>query len=316
MASYDVFDAFNDCLDRLNTGQSLDDCLRAHPQHADRLRPLLETAILVRRAQPAVPPGAKMRVRQQVLGAAPRSSPLLLNFTPPGLALAVASVLVVGFVVAMLLLASRDRDPALRVEPVPTDTPTATVTLTPSPTVTVTPSATITPTVTPTASPTATPTPSPTPTATSSPSPTPSPAAACTFAVTPASINLRSGPGTGYSIVGYGYAGETFTVTARHTGGEWLQIRLAERDAWVAASLGALSGDCATLPSSALPLRVAPDPGGDESGGSGSGDQPGDSGGSGSGDQPGDSSGSGSGDAGDDDPPETGDDPPETGEDG
>jgi len=304
MASYDVFDAFNDCIDRLNTGQSLDDCLRAHPQHADRLRPLLETAIVVRRAQPAVPPGAKLRVRQQVMGAAPHSSPLRLNFTPPGLALAVASVLVVGFVAAMLLLASRDRDPALRTEPLPTDTPTATVTLTPWPTVTVTPSATITPTATPTttptASPTATPTPSPTPTATFSPSPTLSPAAACTLTVTPTSVNLRSGPGTGYSVVGYGYAGETFAVTARHTSGEWLQVRLVDRDAWVAASLGALSGDCAALPGSTLPLRAAPDSGGDESGGSGSGDQPGDSSGSGSGDEGGD----------------TGDDPPETGEDG
>lgn len=296
MASYDVdvFDAFNDCIDRLNTGQSLDDCLRAHPQHADRLLPLLETAILVQRARPAVPPGAKMRVRQQVMQAAPRRS-LRLNFTPPGLALAAASVLVVGFVLA-LLLANRDTGPSLRTEPLPTGTHTPTVTLTQPPTATAAPSATASPTTTRTV--TATPTPSPTPTATSSPSPTATPlltsslAAACTLTITPASVNLRSGPGTGYSIVDYGYAGETLTVTARHTSELWLQVKQDERDAWVAASLGTLAGDCATLSISTLPLRAAPDSGGDDGSG---GDQPGDSGGDGDG---------GDDDEGDDDPPE------------
>ncbi len=277
MASYDVFDAFNDCIDRLNAGQSLDDCLRAHPQHADRLLPLLETAILVQRAQPAVPPGAKLRVRQQVMGAAPRRA-MRVRFARPGLVLAAASVLVVGFVVAMLLLISRGTGPSLRTEPLPTGTHTPTVTLTQPPTATATPSATPSPSVSPTATRTGTttPTPSRTPTATSSPSPTatssptPSPRATCTLTITPASVNLRSGPGTGYSIVGYGFAGDVFTVTARHTSELWLQIRRDQGEAWVAASVATLAGDCTTLPVLDTALRdgsgggapVTPVPGG------------------------------------------------------
>ena len=261
MASYDVFDAFNDCIDRLNAGQSLDDCLRAHPQHADRLRPLLETAILVQRARPAVLPGAKMRVREQVMQAAPRRS-LRLNFTPPGLALVAASVLVVGFV--LLLLANRGTGPSLRTEPLPTGTHTATATLTPPPTVTATPSATASPTAIHTV--TATPTPAATfsPSPTTTPSLTPPQAAAGTLTITSASVNLRIGPATGYDIVSYGYAGETLTVTARHTSELWLQVKLDERDAWVASSLGTLAGDCTTLSVSTLPLHAAPDSGGDD----------------------------------------------------
>lgn len=277
MASYDVFDAFNDCIDRLNTGQSLDDCLRAHPQHADRLLPLLETAILVQRAQPAVPPGAKMRVRQQVMGSAPRRA-MRVRFARPGLVLTAASVLVVGFVVAMFLLTSRGTGPLLRTEPLPTGTHTPTVTLTQSPTATATPSTMASPSASPTATRTgtATPTPSRTPTATSppsptaTPSPTPSPRATCTLTITPASVNLRSGPGTGYSIVGYGFAGDVFTVTARHTSGLWFQIERDRGQAWVAASVATLAGDCTALPVLDTALRdgsgggapITPVPGG------------------------------------------------------
>lgn len=312
MASFDVFDAFNDCIDRLNAGQSLDDCLRAYPQHADRLRPLLETAILVRRARPAVPPGAQARVRQQVMQAAPRRS-LRLSFTSPGLALAAASVLVVAFVLA-LLLANRDTGPSLRIEPLPTGTPTPTVTLTPPPSATASPSAIPSATISPTATRTvtATPTPSPTPTATSSPSPTatPSPtlslASGCTLTIAPASVNLRSGPGIGYSIVGYGFAGETFAVTAGHTSELWFQIQRDQGEAWVAASVATLAGDCSTLPISTLTLRATPDSGDDDGVGD---DQPGDSGDDDGGeDQPGDSGDDAGDDDGDDDDDDDGDD--------
>ena len=279
MASYDLFDAFNDCIDRLNGGQSLEDCLRAHPQHADRLRPLLETAILVQRARPAIPVGAQARVRQRVLRAAP-SSPARFRFAPSGLALAAASVLVIGFVVAMFLMSRRTPAPAL--PPQASATPSATVSQTPTDTATATPSATPTtpaPTNTPTNTATATSsvTPSQTPTATSSPtntataSPTAASVRACTFTVVPASINLRSGPGTAYTIVGYGFAGDIFTVTARHTSGLWFQITREQGQAWVAASVGTLGGDCATLPVLDVPLRegtgggttVTPTPAGD-----------------------------------------------------
>ncbi len=51
MAERNLLDAFDDCIDRLAAGQSIDDCLRAYPQYAARLQPMLETGALVRRAQ-------------------------------------------------------------------------------------------------------------------------------------------------------------------------------------------------------------------------------------------------------------------------
>jgi hypothetical protein len=279
MASYDLFDAFNDCVDRLNAGQSLEDCLRAHPQHAERLRPLLETALLVQRARPAIPPGAQARVRAQVLRAAPPSA-TRFRFVPSGLALAAASVLVIAFVLAMVLMNRRAPGPSLRPELTMSPSATASPTLadtatvapsatptTPAPTATVTASATATATITATATVTTSPSPTPTHTA---PTVTTAPARACTFTVVPTSINLRSGPGTGYAIVGYGFSSEVFTVIARHTSGLWFQIARTQGEAWVAASVGMLGGDCATLPMLDTPLRegagavatVTPVPGG------------------------------------------------------
>ncbi len=69
MADKDWLDALNNCLERLNAGQSVTDCLREYPQHADRLRDLLITADLVQRAQQAASaPMAdeKAAVRQRV----------------------------------------------------------------------------------------------------------------------------------------------------------------------------------------------------------------------------------------------------------
>lgn len=79
--------------------------------------------------------------------------------------------------------------------------------------------------------------------------------------ITAVSANLRGGPGTGYPIVGSASGGDALTVQARHTSGQWLQVRRDARDAWVAAGLGTLSGGCANLPVSTLPLRAAADSG-------------------------------------------------------
>jgi hypothetical protein len=194
-----------------------------------------------------------------VMAAVPRR-PLRARFTQPSLALAAASLLVVGFVVAMLVVARRDPDQSLPSAPTDAHTPTPEITITSSPTVTpsATQTATVTPTAIATASPSLTHTATPTPTDSSTTAPSP-PVVACTFTIIPSSINLRSGPGTGYAIVGYGYAGEVLTVSARNSSGDWLQIELVERDAWVAASLGSLAGDCTTLPISTTSLRPAAD---------------------------------------------------------
>jgi len=44
MAQPDIFEIFEDCIQRLASGQSIDDCLRLYPQFANRLRPMLETS--------------------------------------------------------------------------------------------------------------------------------------------------------------------------------------------------------------------------------------------------------------------------------
>lgn len=51
MAERGILDAFDDCINRLAAGQTIDDCLHAHPQYATRLRPMLEAGMLVKRAQ-------------------------------------------------------------------------------------------------------------------------------------------------------------------------------------------------------------------------------------------------------------------------
>jgi LysM repeat protein len=42
MAEQDLLNAFNDCIDRMRTGQSIDECLRQYPRFAAALRPMLE----------------------------------------------------------------------------------------------------------------------------------------------------------------------------------------------------------------------------------------------------------------------------------
>jgi uncharacterized protein YgiM (DUF1202 family) len=69
------------------------------------------------------------------------------------------------------------------------------------------------------------------------------------------SVYLRSGPGTGYGAVGFGYAGDEFPVLAQHTSDLWLLVQADSGEVWVATSVGTLSGDCTDLPISDTPLR-------------------------------------------------------------
>ncbi len=52
MAERDLTTAFDDCLDRLNNGESLQACLDAYPQFATALRPLLQTGFAIKQASP------------------------------------------------------------------------------------------------------------------------------------------------------------------------------------------------------------------------------------------------------------------------
>jgi uncharacterized protein YraI len=289
MGSYDVTDAFNDCIDRLHAGQSIDDCLHSYPQYVAILRPLLEMAEIVREANPVAPSTVRARVRTRVIESTeylpqrhdwPRSLRVTL------VAASLATVILVAILVAVF---NRQSDRRLHIVPLSTGSPTATPTLTadPSrPTLTVTPTATATPTQMPTV--TAAPSAAPTATASTTPAAAPpvvgvSPVAgqeaspapaetipaspsgeagggagrttACLFTVNISSVYLRSGPGTGYGAVGFGYAGDEFPVLAQHTSDLWLLVQADSGEVWVATSVGTLSGDCTDLPISDTPLR-------------------------------------------------------------
>jgi hypothetical protein len=72
MAEIEFLDALNDCIDRLNAGQSLDECVADYPQHAERLRQLLSLGTLVYQAQQypgAEVAGEQAQARQQVVEA-------------------------------------------------------------------------------------------------------------------------------------------------------------------------------------------------------------------------------------------------------
>jgi uncharacterized protein YraI len=70
-----------------------------------------------------------------------------------------------------------------------------------------------------------------------------------TFTVAVAALNLRQGPGTGYTIVDVLRAGETGTATGRDAAGAWLQAQMAGgRTGWVYAEFVTVSGDAGKLP--------------------------------------------------------------------
>jgi LysM repeat protein len=52
MLNPQLIERFNDCVDRLLAGATVDDCLRLYPDDAPALRPLLESGQVVRRIQP------------------------------------------------------------------------------------------------------------------------------------------------------------------------------------------------------------------------------------------------------------------------
>lgn len=125
------------------------------------------------------------------------------------------------------------------------------------PTATSAPTATTAPTATPPPVATATPTATPLPTDTPSPSPTPAPAAS----VTGDNINLRSGPGTVYPVVGKAAKGESLPVVARNQDGSWLEVETKDgKHGWVSAKLVTLNVPAESVPiaKSIPPAPAAP----------------------------------------------------------
>ena len=62
-----------------------------------------------------------------------------------------------------------------------------------------------------------------------------------------ADMDLRSGPGIDFPIVGAAAAGNTFRITGRHPAGEWWQIEVAAGPAWVYALFVQVEGPIESL---------------------------------------------------------------------
>ncbi len=82
----------------------------------------------------------------------------------------------------------------------------------------------------------------------------------CTVTVVASSVNLRSGPGTGYSILGYGFRGDQLLVGGTNTDHNWLLVGTAGGSAWIASEMGQLDSQCTNLTVYDTPTREAPNP--------------------------------------------------------
>ncbi len=97
-------DVLDQCLDRLASGQTVEDCLAAYPAFAERLRPLLYAGLIVRRAEAgtAEVSSAQERARQRFEQVLRQPRPARRVLPWPALAtLAAAFVLVFGLVAVM-----------------------------------------------------------------------------------------------------------------------------------------------------------------------------------------------------------------------
>uniref|UniRef100_A0A540VGI9 SH3 domain-containing protein n=1 Tax=Litorilinea aerophila TaxID=1204385 RepID=A0A540VGI9_9CHLR len=113
------------------------------------------------------------------------------------------------------------------------------------------------------------PLPTPTPTLLASPTPLqpvrPTPQAGpgdivATVVLTDARLNIRSGPGTNYAIVGKALPGEQFIALGRNATGTWVQIAVPDLPGgfgWVSAPFISLSGSVLDLPISTQTGNVA-----------------------------------------------------------
>jgi uncharacterized protein YraI len=134
----------------------------------------------------------------------------------------------------------------------PTSTPTTVAVL---PTVAVVVAARTAPpaTRTATAEPaTATVAPSPTSAATSAAT-APTPQSQANTLTASQNINLRSGPGINYDLVGNLLANSTAEVTGRDASGSWLVVEVNGRQSWVARAFVAFDGNVNALPVVAAP---------------------------------------------------------------
>ncbi|MBK8023696.1 MAG: hypothetical protein IPK19_20230 [Chloroflexi bacterium] len=194
MAQLTIIDAFDDCIQRMASGESLERCLSRYPAFANDLRPLLETTSTLRRLR--VPPNEVAQDQAIVWESLQRRMQTRAAGMSRGrryMVQLVAAILLLSVMAsaAFFALTRPDLPEQVIIDPVATTaTPTASPSPSASPTLSATPSPTLSSTATgtltstPTATPTATPsqTPSTTPTATWTPTATMTPTPSATFA--------------------------------------------------------------------------------------------------------------------------------------
>ncbi len=180
MAQLSLTEVFEDCVQRLASGESLDRCLSRYPSFAEQLRPMLETVISLRKMQ--IPAAEVIQDKAIVWDRIQWQ----LNASQSGSIRSARSIIQVAAAVFVLLLLLMTTwfvltRPDLPPDPneiiplaeteTPTQTPTPTLTVSPTVSATSTASQTLTHTPTVTITPTASPTPSLTvsPTATFAP---------------------------------------------------------------------------------------------------------------------------------------------------
>jgi uncharacterized protein YraI len=81
-----------------------------------------------------------------------------------------------------------------------------------------------------------------TPAPAQTPTPAAPPTAAAAQVTTNDIVNIRSGPGTAYGLVGSAQTGETFPVTGKNQAGDWWQINYNGQTGWIFGQLVSASG--------------------------------------------------------------------------
>ncbi len=112
-------DIFEECLERVFDGQSIDECLKSYPDKANELRPLIETALAAKKAVMAAVPSAEFRERaRQQLYAAQRDMSTkaakrrwISTVWQPAWAMSVAAALLVMIAGAGTVLAANNSMP-------------------------------------------------------------------------------------------------------------------------------------------------------------------------------------------------------------
>ncbi len=81
--------------------------------------------------------------------------------------------------------------------------------------------------------------------------------ASCTATVTPLKTDFYSGPGAGYSLLGYGNQGQQYQVGGINRESNWLVVGTNIGGVWVSTDNVSLSGNCSNLTVFDTPLLDA-----------------------------------------------------------